>query len=111
MQIDKNSIGKKLYIIETNPDSKSTIIHYGELMSVLPKYMFLDKFSSEYKREQSFLFKCKTYKEDKNFDIILISDSNHIFESFDSICDCFKNTHTLFGPSVIIKERENKNES
>ena len=110
MQIDKSSIGKKLYIIEVNSVLKNAVVHYGELMSVLPKYMFLDKFNSEYKREQNFLFKCKTYKEDKNFDIISISDSNYIFESFDSVCDYFKNINIFFGPSVIIKEREGKNE-
>ena len=59
MQIDKSSIGKKLYIIETKQDS-TVVAHYGELISILPKYMFLDKFSSKYSREQTYLFETNT---------------------------------------------------
>ena len=107
MQIDKNSIGKKLYIIETRQDS-TVVAHYGELISILPKYMFLDKFSSKYSREQTFLFRCKTHNHEGKINIIniTVSDAKFIFESFFDMYDCFKGENILFGESIIIKAAE-----
>ena len=107
MQVDKNSIGKKLYIIETRQDS-TVVAHYGELISILPKYMFLDKFSSKYSREQTFLFRCKTHNREGKINIIniTVSDAKFIFESFFDMYDCFKGENILFGESIIIKAAE-----
>lgn len=107
MQVDKSSIGKKLYIIETKQDS-TIVAHYGELISILPKYMFLDKFSSKYSREQTFLFRCKAYNHEGKINIIniTVSDAKFIFESFSDMYDYFKGYNILFGESIIIKVAE-----
>lgn len=107
MQIDKNSIGKKLYITETRQDS-TVVAHYGELISILPKYMFFDKFNSKYSREQTFLFRCRAHNHEGKTNIIniTVSDAKFIFESFFDMYDHFKGENILFGESIIIKAAE-----
>lgn len=107
MQIDKNSIGKKLYIIETKQDS-TVVAYYGELISILPKYMFLDKFNSKYSREQTFLFRCKTHNHEGKINIIniTVSDAKFIFESFFDMYNYFIGCDILFSESIIIKAAE-----
>ena len=100
MEITKNDIKSQFYFLEVI-DGKY-VLQYGELISILPKYMFLDKFSSEYSREQTYLFEVKEMKGSSvkkcvnNKDLIF---SN--FEDFYNQMSC-----SFFGYSILLKERE-----
>ena len=100
MEITKNDIKSQFYFLEVI-DGKY-ILQYGELISILPKYMFLDKFSSEYSREQTYLFETR---EMKGLSIKrCVNNKDLIFGSFDDFYNQINNA--FFGYSVLLKERE-----
>lgn len=100
MEITKSDINKYFYFLDII-DGRY-VLQYGKLISILPKYMFLDKFSSKYSREQTYLF--EVVEMNKSNAKISVSDSNSIFEDFDSFQSKINNA--LFGYSVLLKERE-----
>ena len=59
MQLSNDDIGRTLYMVEpVRVDEKQfNVIYFGTLISIIPKYQFLDAFSSEYKRSQNYIFK------------------------------------------------------
>lgn len=100
MEITKNDIKSQFYFLEVI-DGKY-ILQYGELISILPKYMFLDKFSSKYSREQTYLFETREMKGSSIKRCV--NNKDLIFSSFEDFYNQINNA--FFGYSVLLKERE-----
>ena len=99
MQIDKINVGQSFFFEEATVES--IIVYYGKLISILPKYMFMDRFSSSYAREQTYLF------EVTQFDGVIkkaVSSENYIYKEMSDINS--RGARLLFDPSVIIKIKE-----
>ena len=99
MEITKNDVNSYFYFLE--PINGTFVLQYGKLISVLPKYMFLDRFNSEYSREKTYLF------EVENMHGVIVNksmtDSNYIFKTFNDFNNRINDA--FFGYSVLLKEK------
>lgn len=103
METNKVNVGSEYYFTTTT-DNGELLVQYGELISFLPKYMYLDKYNSKYSRDQEYLFNvkclcCNTIKKS-------LHSADFIFANLDDVVDFVKNKDVLFHQSVIIKLSE-----
>lgn len=92
MEVNKNDIGNEYYFIEAS--GNNVICYYGKLISILPKYNFLDDFSSSYQREQNYLF--EVLEKPNNKITKAVSDPRYIFTDFSSVEALFAENKNIF---------------
>ena len=103
MEISKNDIGKYYYFGEVV--GNNFVCHYGKLVSILPKYNYLDSYSTTYHREMNFLF-----EEDGLTKMLTraVSDENYIFNNIREVTEFIPTDEItiLFSYSAYAKEHK-----